>query len=161
MNVVIRQAVPEDCLRIRPLQEQIALLHKKGRPDLFRAEARFFSQEAFNERLQDPKHTVLIAEENGVVVGYAFAWVIFYRDHPTYMDFDTFYIDDICVLESHRRRGIGRKLFQRCRETARTLGCKNMDLGVWSFNQGAIAFYERCGMQERVRRMELNLEEEA
>ena len=159
MNVTIRPAVPEDCARIRPLQQQIADLHRAGRPDLFRAEARLFTQEAFNERLGDPKHRVLIAEAEGQVVGYAFAWVICYRDHPTYMDHDTFYIDDICVLESHRRRGIGRQLFDRCRETARVLGCQNMDLGVWAFNKEAIAFYESCGMRERVRRMELSWEE--
>ena len=159
MNLIIRQAVPEDCTRIRPLQEQITNLHKMGRPDLFRSEARFFTQEAFNQRLQDKNHKVWIAEADGEVVGYAFAWVIFYRDHSTYMDHETFYIDDICVLESHRRQGIGRKLFEQCRETARALGCINIDLGVWAFNQDAIAFYEACGMHERVRRMELRLEE--
>lgn len=159
MNLIIRKAVSEDCTRIRPLQEQIAILHKTGRPDLFRSEARFFTQETFNDRLEDPNHTVWIAEADGMVVGYAFAWVIFYRNHPTYMDHDTFYIDDICVLESHRRQGIGRKLFEQCRETARALGCKNMDLGVWCFNEDAIAFYEECGMKPRVQRMELSLEE--
>lgn len=161
MSILIRRAVPADRVRIRPLQEQIASLHKAGRPDLFRAEARFFTQDAFNERLRDPNHTVLIAEKDGEVVGYAFAWVIFYRDHSTYMDHDTFYIDDICVLESCRRQGIGRKLFEQCREFARAQGCINIDLGVWGFNREAIAFYESCGMHERVRRMELCLEGEA
>lgn len=159
VDIIIRRAVPEDCVRIRPLQRQIADLHRAGRPDLFRAEARFFTQEAFNQRLDDPNHTIWIAEADGKVVGYAFAWVVFYRDHSTYMDHETFYIDDICVLESHRRQGIGRKLFEKCRETARAMGCINIDLGVWGFNKEAIAFYESCGMCERVRKMELRLEE--
>lgn len=160
MNCTIRKAVPADCGRIRPLQEQIARLHYNGRPDLFQKTGRFYTQEAFQQLLEDPKHTVFIAEaKDGSVIGYAFAWVIAYRNHPTYQDFDTFYIDDICVLEAFRRQGIGRQLFHACKETARSLGCKNMDLGVWAFNKDAIAFYEHCGMRERIRRMEYSLEE--
>lgn len=158
MDILIRNAVPADCARIRPLQEQIAALHHLGRPDLFKTEARYFTQESFDKRLADPAHTMLIAEAGGQVVGYAFAWVIPYRNHATYIDFDSFYLDDICVLESHRHRGIGRKLFDRCIAEATARKCKNVELGVWAFNRDAIAFYESCGMHERVRRMELTLE---
>ncbi len=157
-NITIRPAVPEDCARIRPLQKEIADLHHNGRPDLFRPEARYFSEEDFAARLTDPKHTVYIAEtETGEVVGYAFAWMIAYKDHPTYLDFDCFYIDDICVRASHQRRGIGKMLFECCKEKARRQGCKMLDLSVWAFNGDAIAFYEHCGMTERIRRMEYRL----
>lgn len=160
MSITVRTAVPEDRERIRPLQQEIADLHHEGRPDLFKTEARFFNEEDFAARLSDPYHTVLIAEtENGEVVGYAFAWVIEYRNHPTYMDFDTFYIDDICVLKAYRRMGIGKRLFERCRTIAMEKKCRNIDLGVWHFNREAIAFYESCGMTERIRRMEYRLEE--
>lgn len=159
MNLTIRTAVPEDCLRIRPLQKEIAALHHNGRPDLIKSETNYFTEEAFVQRLQDPRHTVLIAEtEHGEVAGYAFAWVISYRDHPVYVDFDMFYIDDICVLEKYRRNGVGQKLFDCCKVKAKELGCKNLDLNVWSFNKEAIAFYEHCGMTERTRRMEYKLE---
>lgn len=158
MNILIRTAVPEDCGRIVPLQEQIAALHHAGRPDLFKTEARRFTPESFLQRLRDPAHTMLIAECDGQVVGYAFSWVIAYREHSTYIDFDSFYLDDICVLESHRRMGIGKMLFDRCVAEATARKCKNVELGVWAFNKDAIAFYEACGMHERVRRMELTLE---
>lgn len=160
MEILIRNAVSEDRIRIRPLQKQIADLHHKGRPDLFKTEARYFTPEDFAQRLEDPDHTVLIAQTpEGAVVGYAFAWVISYRDHSTYRDFDRFYIDDLCVLDSCRRKGIGRQLFDRCVQIARSRGCRDVELGVWGFNREAIAFYEGCGMTERVRRMELPLEE--
>lgn len=158
MNIKIRNAVAEDRERIRPLQEEIADLHHQGRPDLFKTEARYFTQEAFSERLNDPKHTIFIAETDaGDVVGYAFAWVVSYRDHPTYLDFDCLYIDDICVLKSYRKKGIGKRLFACCKQVAQEKNCKMIDLGVWSFNEDAIAFYESCGMTERVRRMEYRL----
>ena len=158
MNITIRNAVIEDCERIRPLQKEIADLHQNGRPDLFKTEPRYFTREAFWDRLNDPKHTVLIAEtEDGQVVGYAFAWVIAYRKHSTYVDFDCFYIDDICVLESHRRQGIGKELLASCKRRAQEQNCKMLELGVWGFNKSAIAFYESFGMTDRIRRLELSL----
>ena len=86
------------------------------------------------ERLEDPKHTILIAEtDEGQVVGYAFAWVISYRNHTTLEDHDSFYIDDICVLNAFQRAGIGRRLFECCKQKAEEQGCKTMELGVWAF----------------------------
>lgn len=159
MNINIRTAVIDDCERIRPLQKEIAELHHKGRPDLFKTEARYFTKEEFAKRLNDPNHTVLIAEtDTGEVVGYAFAWVIFYRNHSTFVDFDCFYIDDICVSKDFRRNGIGKMLFERCRQTAKEKKCKIMDLGVYAFNKEAVAFYKKCGMTERILRMEYRLE---
>lgn len=138
MNINIRTAVIDDCERIRPLQKEIADLHHNGRPDLFKTEARYFTKEAFAERLSDSKHTIYIAEtDNGEVVGYAFAWIVSYRNHSTYIDFDCFYIDDICVLKSHQRNGIGKRLFECCKQKAQEKKCKMIELGVWGFNKDA------------------------
>lgn len=66
--------INEDCKRIRLLQKEIADLHHNGRPDLFKTEARYFTKAVFAERLNDPRHTIYIAEtDTGEVVGYAFA----------------------------------------------------------------------------------------
>lgn len=158
MKFTVRKAVLADCHRILPLQTQISKLHFEGRPDIFKDEVRTYTEEQFQKWLDSPTHVPLIAEVDGEVAGYAFSWVIQCRDHPTYKDFDSFYIDDICVLEKFRRHGIGRALMVCCVEEAAKRRCKNVELGVWSFNKDAIAFYESCGMTERVKRMELRLE---
>lgn len=158
MNVKIRNAALEDNTKIRILQEEIARLHYDRRPDLFKNEARYYSNEAFKNKLDNPEHFIYIAEnESGEVVGYAFANIIRYRNHSTYNDFDSFYIDDICVDEENQRHGIGKLLFKKCKEQAIILHCHNIDLGVYSFNKNAIAFYESCEMSERLKRMELVL----
>ncbi|HOP10405.1 MAG TPA: GNAT family N-acetyltransferase [Oscillospiraceae bacterium] len=160
MNITIRTAVPEDCEKIKPLQKEIADLHYNGRPDLFKTEPRCFTSDAFTERLNTPGHYVYIAENNaGEVVGYAFANINRIRNHSTYIDFDQFYIDDICVLQKYQRMGIGRALFETCKDQGKQLGCYNIDLGVWCFNKEAIAFYESCGMSPRIMKMELILED--
>ena len=154
----VRNAVLEDCHRIRPLQEQISQLHFQRRPDIFKNEVRTYTETQFQQWLNSPAHVLLIAEADGEIAGYAISWVIQYREHPTYRDFDSFYIDDLCVLEKFRRQGIGRALIEHCKKEAKLRNCKNVDLGVWSFNKDAIAFYESCGLRERTRRMEMDLE---
>jgi ribosomal protein S18 acetylase RimI-like enzyme len=155
MNIKIRNAIPEDNINIRPLQKQIADLHFNGRNDLFKEEARYYTEVDFINKLNNPEQFIYIAvNELNEILGYVFAAVIHYRNHPTYRDFDSFYIDDICVDEKHRRLGIGKMLFEKCREQAKSLNCHNIDLGVYKFNKSAISFYESCGMKERMRRME-------
>lgn len=86
-----------------------------------------------------------------------FASIVKYRDHPTFIDYDSFYIDDICVLEKYLKCSVGEALFERCVSVAREHGCYNLFLNVFSFNTGALAFYERMGMREMLRRMEILL----
>ncbi|MBQ8508915.1 MAG: GNAT family N-acetyltransferase [Clostridia bacterium] len=157
MNPVIRPAREGDHLLIRPLQAQIARVHADGRPDLFRDAPRYYDEAAFSDKLSNPDSYIWLAESEGKVVGYAFAMHIRYRNHPTYRDFDRFYIDDICVDETCRRQGIGSQLFERCLEQARELCCRDVELGVFAFNKEAIAFYRGMGMHERTLRMELPL----
>lgn len=159
MQFTIRRAEQADNQRIRPLQKQIADLHHAGKPNLFRIEPRNYSEEEFARILADPDQIVFIAQEpDGRVIGYAFAQVLHVRNHPTYVDFDRFYIGDICVREECRGNGVGSALFALCRSQAEERGCALMDLGVFGFNRAAIAFYEKCGMSEQQRRMELVLQ---
>ena len=159
MDIRIRDAILQDCIAIRPLQEESASLHQAGRPDLFKGTSQFYEMAEFQKKLDDPKNTILIAEdETGAVVGYVSATVISNRDNPNFFDYDLFFISDICVSSAHRRKGIGRMLFEACKGKAKELHCQTMDLRVWSFNKSAIAFYESCGMRNRTQNMEYILE---
>ena len=59
---------------------------------------------------------------------------------------DTLYIDDICVDEAARGTGAGRALYGHILDHARSLGCYNVTLNVWTCNPGAMRFYEKLGM---------------
>ena len=160
MTPVIRRARPGDHLLIRELQQEVAALHYEGRPDLFQKEGRYYSEEAFARLLAKPDEFIWIAEADGKAVGYAFALVQRARNNATFRDFNRFYIDDVCVSSACQRQGIGRLLMEECKQQARRSHCHTIDLGVWSFNHNAIAFYESCGLKERERRMELILPDE-
>ncbi len=158
MEFTIRDAVQADNLRIRPLQDEIALLHYEGNPAMFRPDAPYLTEEAFAEKLSNPEQFVWIAEnEAGEIVGYVFACVMHVRNHPAYWDFDRFYVDTVCVAKAAQHCGVGTALMEKCKAKGRELGCALLDLGVHGFNRGAIAFYEKCGLTEQQRRMEIRL----
>ena len=72
-------------------------------------------------------------------------------------DIKTLYIDDLCVDESRRGEHIGRTLYDYTVSFARESGCYNLTLNVWSCNEIAMKFYEKCGLLPQKVGMELIL----
>jgi len=67
------------------------------------------------------------------------------------------FIDNFGIAEACRRMGVGRLLFEACRERAKAMGASSLDLDCWEANQGAIRFYERLGMRVNRRMFTLDL----
>ena len=62
-------------------------------------------------------------------------------------DIVTLFIDDLCVSEKARGKGLGAKLYEYVVNFALKNGCYNVTLDVWSCNEQAVKFYEKCGMK--------------
>ena len=82
-------------------------------------------------------------------MGYAFCILQVTKDDPVLCDRRVLYIDDLCVDESHRGRGIAGALYHRALELARELSCDAVTLNVWCGNDNALRFYENCGLQRQ------------
>ena len=54
----------------------------------------------------------------------------------------------------NQRNGVEKRLFDCCKQKDQEQKCKMFKLGIWGFNKDSIAFYENCGMTDRIRRME-------
>jgi len=67
---------------------------------------------------------------------------------------DSWLLDALCVIESHRRRGIGENLISLTKEKAVENGFNALSLTVFADNAFAIPFYKRTGF-EIVERVEL------
>jgi GNAT superfamily N-acetyltransferase len=72
-------------------------------------------------------------------------YVTFYFTYSTFLARPTLFLEDIFVLERHRRRGFGKLLFDFCRNEARVRGCGRMDWMVLDWNAPSIRFYEKIG----------------
>ncbi len=144
----IRRALPSDIPGINRLLRQVLMVHHDGRPDLFKANAKKYTDEQLAGLLIDDMRPVFVAvDENNHVLGYAFCIFEQHIGHNVLTDIKTLYIDDLCVDESVRGRRIGRSLYDYVLDFARQAGCYNLTLNVWACNEGAMKFYERCGLK--------------
>lgn len=143
----IRRATSEDLAGVNSLLSQVLEVHAAGRPDIFRSGTRKYTDEELLRMFSDDAHPVFVAvDEGGNVLGHAFCEVQDYRESNSWQPIVSLYIDDICVDERSRGRGVATALYQRVIAFARELGCHNVTLNVWECNPGARAFYDAMGM---------------
>ena len=154
----IRKAEERDIPRLGDLLVQVCRVHCQGRPDLFRDGGRKYSDGELRTLLKDPDRPVLVAEdEAGAVTGYAFCVRQAHRNEGAFHDLTTLYLDDLCVDESCRGQHVGQALYEAVLELARSMGCYNVTLNVWSCNPGAMRFYEKRGLKQQKIGMEIIL----
>ncbi len=157
----IRPAEPRDIPRLLELLRQVCNVHQAIRPDIFRPDAVKYDGPALEALLRDPARPIFAAAEQDRVLGYCFCKL---RDCQSESGVSTerreLYVDDLCVDESHRSRGIATALYHHVTAYARSLGCQFITLNVWCGNDSAMRFYEKRGLRPRHIMLEMPLEEE-
>ncbi|MBR7142354.1 MAG: GNAT family N-acetyltransferase [Clostridia bacterium] len=147
MAIEIREAVTGDIPTLLELLKQIASLHHRGRPDFFADGGSKYDRRQLAAILKDRTRPVFVAEEkeSGAVLGYAFCLLMQNEGDSVLLPVRRLYLDDLCVAEQARGRGVGKLLIRQVKECARRLDCAVLDLNVWAFNRNAIGFYEANG----------------
>jgi ribosomal protein S18 acetylase RimI-like enzyme len=156
--MLVEPAVEADYDALCDVVAEVDRLHVENTPDVFRARtgpAR--SKEWLLERIRAADRTVLVARDNGVVVGMVDVFVKAPREGEGVVPRSVAVVDDVAVREAHRRRGIGRALLEAARDWAASKGAEAMQLHVWSWNAPARELYERLGYVTRGLVMELSL----
>lgn len=144
----IRRAKAQDMEGINNLLLQVCLVHHKGRPDLFKYGAKKYTDEELLAIILDDMRPIFVAvDENENVLGYAFCIFQQHINNNILTDIKTLYIDDLCVDENIRGKHIGKQLYDSVLAFAKDSGCYNVTLNVWSLNEGAMKFYEACGLK--------------
>ena len=136
---------------------QVGGVHHNIRPDLFRSGAIKYTPPQLEALLADENCPVFVAEEAGEVLGYCFCQVRDYRNSTVLTDRKEIYIDDLCVEEACRGRGIATDLYRHVTGWAKEIGCAYVTLNVWQGNDSALKFYEKMGMHVRSTTMEVKL----
>lgn len=143
----IRKAEEKDIRGIDKLLYQVLMVHHNGRPDLFKANSKKYTDDELMEIIHDKERPIFVAaDDNDNVIGYAFCVLQQHINHNTFTDVKTLYIDDLCVDEQIRGQHIGKRLYEYVLSYAKCEGCYNVTLNVWSCNESAMKFYEKCGL---------------
>lgn len=145
--MVIRTAKERDIAGINHLLRQVLMVHHKGRPDLFKANAKKYTDEELIELIKEDTTPIFVAvDEEDRVLGYVFCIMQQYQNHEIMTDIRTLYIDDLCVDEQLRGQHIGKCLYEYVVNFAKEQKFYNVTLNVWCLNESAMKFYEACGL---------------
>ena len=143
----IKRADSRHLSGLNSLLLQVLTVHHNGRPDLFKGNTRKYTDEQLIEMLKDDDKPIFVAvDENEKVLGYAFCKFIQHLNDNILTDIKTLYIDDLCVDENCRGQHVGKQVYDFVVDFAKKSGCYNVTLNVWTLNEGARKFYEKCGL---------------
>lgn len=143
----IRRANNNDLNGINKLLMQVLMVHHNGRPDLFKPNAKKYTNAELMEIIADDNRPIFVAvDESDDVLGYAFCVFQQHIDDNILTDVKSLYIDDLCVDEEKRGMHIGKQLYDYVLDFAKASKCYNVTLNVWSCNESAMRFYEKCGL---------------
>lgn len=151
---MVRFARKEDYEAINALRAPVCALHSNGYPALFKPVFAKDHQERVLKMMEDPEQDVLVAEENGQLLGFVMVEYIKREETNSIYAVHEAHIVEIGVDETSQGKGIGTALIQAVKDAAKVRGCRSVQLDVWEFNKGALRFYEKLGFVTLRRKME-------
>ena len=153
--MIVRFAKESELDRVNELRKQVNDIHVEGKPEVFKAgfgeELRDFIKVIWN----DPEQEIVVAEDGGVICGFAVLHHINKPETPFMKERDFIDIDEFCVDKDHRRKGAASVMVSFIKEFAKEKGFSRIELNMWEFNQDALAFYGAAGFKTFRRYMEM------
>lgn len=158
---MIRLADVDDAQQISELWLEMVDYHHQFDPILFNASengAEFYQQSIIG-RLNDPNTRVLVAEENGEVVGYVLGMIADIMA-SVFQPVRSGFLADIYVSSDYRRQGIGQELVERLVLWFQSKDVTYYEWHVASENRDAVAFWQAMGGTTTMLRMRAKIKED-
>lgn len=151
----IRRAKNSDSRELGELFEEADILHRRALPQVFQKPQDAKWYEKYLEKIfSDKNAALLVAEEEGELVGLVLVWVRQSANIPILVPRKFAVMENLVVKKEFRKKGIGRQLVEAAEEWIKKEGANLIELNVWEFNQGARDFYEKLGYQTVSRKMQ-------
>lgn len=146
--MIIRNAKINDINQIIPLMLQVSEMHYSERKDIFKEKGVEKIKLELKGSLENNEN-ILVAEENNNIVGVVIFKIKIVREHINLIDRKVIWINELVVDE--------KELEQNCLMRLKNNKCDAVELNCWEFNEKALRFYERYGMNTQRRIMDLKI----
>ncbi len=158
MNVIIRDAVEADIGDIIKLRRQIDDYSAFLRPEQF-ISANLYNEQTVISYYEAEKSRVIVGvhPQTDEIIAYAVLNTERTIARTIYKERSMIYVNDLCVSEAYRGKGIGRVMFQFVIDYANKMNVDAVELDVFACNKEAVGLYESMGMKDKHRRLELKL----
>jgi ribosomal protein S18 acetylase RimI-like enzyme len=148
--VTIRKATTEDLSRLEELYRELeedAVLYQ---PEHFVFSPKGTRTEQVKEFLDSDTQTMLVAEKDGEVIGFAHLVLIKAKKVPCLKSETSLYLQDLVVTSEYRSQGIGTILMNEAKKYGRENGADFFRTQVFPQNTDGLRFYERNGFSEKM-----------
>ena len=143
----VRQATLDDVPALVALFQELDRMQSDWR--VFTPRPGFYDEVGakYREAMNTENAVVLVAEDDGEVVGMAYGEV---RVPSRFSDERAMELSGVVVRAGYRGRGVGQALVQEAARFAGEIGVEWIELKTFAPNQGAMAFWEGMGFTPRV-----------
>jgi ribosomal protein S18 acetylase RimI-like enzyme len=159
---VVRRATPADLQRIGRLGALLVEEHHGFDPQRFLAASRGTPEgyaSFISTQLEDPDVAVIVADDGGGVIGYAYAAVEGY-DYMALRG-PAGVLHDVIVDPEHRGRGVGRLLLEAALEFLRSRNAPRVVLSTAEQNEAAQRLFASTGFRRTMIEMTRELDDPA
>ena len=122
-------------------EQFVSLLRSLAKFEKLRPPSKAGTKRILEDVFVKKRVNLFVAEDGRKLVGYA----LYFYTYSSFLAKPTLYLEDLFVLEGHRKSGVGFALFRRCVDEAVSEGCGRMEWSVLAWNEKALEFYERLG----------------
>lgn len=157
-RIIVEPAERGDLPRINELRRMVNDVHVNGRPDIFRPGFCEELEAHLYEKFDREDSGVIVAKLGGVVFGFAITEYINRPGNAYNLPRSYYHVEEFGVDEHFRRMGIATALVDYMKREAAEHGFPKIELDMWEFNTGALAFYEEAGFRTYRRYMELDID---
>ena len=158
-KVLVRPADYEELARINEIRRYVNDVHVAGRPDTFRPGFSRELEQILYRRFETENWVILAAVVDGEIAGFATVEYLDKPESPYNLARKMYHVEEFGVAPQFHRKGVATALVAYMKRDAAQRGYPRIELDMWEFNQGALAFYENVGFQTYRRYMELWVEE--
>ena len=148
--VIIRKAQEDDLARLEELYRELeedAVLYQ---PEHFVFSPKGTRTEQAKEFLNSDTQTMLVAEKDGEVIGFAHLVLIEAKKVPCLKSETSLYLQDLVVTAEFRSQGIGTILMNEAKKYGKENGADFFRTQVFPQNTDGLRFYERNGFSEKM-----------
>ena len=154
MEFSIREANQRDYEGLCRVFAEGDTFHSEALPYVFRKfDGPARTKEYISSIIVDENAGLFVAESAGQIIGAIHILIRETPNIPIMVPRRYAVIENLVVMKRFRRSGVGQSLVKRAEQWAMNKNVIQVELNVWEFNKGAIAFYEKLGYRTASRKI--------
>ncbi len=148
--IIIREATPDDLEELLLFEQELITAERPMDPTIREGKLHYYPLE---EWIGDPEIGLVVAEQNGKLVGSGYARA---RRARPYLDHEYYaYLGFMYTVPEYRGQGVNRMIIEALRGWARSRGLQELRLTVYDTNTPAMRAYEKAGFSKHILEMRM------